>query len=275
MDIDVTQGNLTDQRADTYVIMVERGARLSGELEALDRVLGGAIGRMRSDDVLKGESSEFHVLPRSGRVRAVRTVLAGVGGGTALTVDRLRNRAGDIGRRLRGLNAGRVVLSTQALSARLGAEDAGRTLAEGLLLGLYRFDKHHTQADDRPSGSVDAVTLVEPGARRVAQLRRGVQTGTVLAEAANLARDLENEPANLMTPSVMAGHARDVASAHGLECTIIERAEAERLGMGSYLSVSSGSVQPPKFIVLNYRGGGRARPIALVGKGITFDSGGL
>ncbi len=275
MDIDVTQGNLTDQRADTYVIMVERGARLSGELEALDRVLGGAIGRMRSDDVLKGESSEFHVLPRSGRVRAVRTVLAGVGGGTALTVDRLRNRAGDIGRRLRGLNAGRVVLSTQALSARLGAEDAGRTLAEGLLLGLYRFDKHHTQADDRPSGSVDAVTLVEPGARRVAQLRRGVQTGTVLAEAANLARDLENEPANLMTPSVMAGHARDVASAHGLECTIIERAEAERLGMGSYLSVSSGSVQPPKFIVLNYRGGGRARPIALVGKGITFDSGGI
>ncbi|MDP6606955.1 MAG: leucyl aminopeptidase [Dehalococcoidia bacterium] len=275
MDIDVTQGNLTDQSADTYVITVERGARFAGELAALDRALGGAIRRMQGDGVLKGESSEFHVLPRGGRVRAARSVIVGVGRGEALSADKLRNRIADVARRLRGLNAGRVVVSTQALAARLGPEQAGRTLAEGLLLGLYRFDKHHTQADDRPSGVIDSITLAEPAVRRAAQVRGGAETGVVLAEATNLARDMENEPANLMTPSVMAGHARDVASEHGLDCTIIERAEAERLGMGSYLSVSTGSVQPPKFIVLNYHGGGRARPIALVGKGITFDSGGI
>ena len=117
--------------------------------------------------------------------------------------------------------------------------------------------------------------LVEPAQRKAAGLRRGVDRGTALAEATNVARDLANEPANLMTPAILAGRAQDLASAHGLECKIIERAEAERLKMGSYLSVASGSVQPPKFIVLTYRGSRGARTIALVGKGITFDSGGI
>ena len=147
-------------------------------------------------------------------------------------------------------------------------------LAEGIVLGLYRFDKHHTKAEDRPSGSIDSVTLVLPGSRAAA-LRRGVEQGLITAQATNLARDLENEPANMMTPAIMARRAQEIASTYDVECTIIERAEAERLGMNSYLSVSNGSIQPPKFIVLNYRGGGRARPIALIGKGITFDSGGI
>src|SRR5206468_8970780 len=81
---------------------------------------------------------------------------------------------------------------------------------------------------------------------------------------------------NRTTTTVMAERTQAIAEECGLECTIIERAEAERLGMGSYLSVANGSVQPPKFIVLRHRGaGGRARPIALVGKGITFDTGGI
>jgi leucyl aminopeptidase len=102
-----------------------------------------------------------------------------------------------------------------------------------------------------------------------------VQAGTILSEAQNLMRDLVNEPANLMTPTVVAERAQQVAAEHDLECTIIERAEAERLKMGSYLSVANGSVQPPKFIVLRYRGGRGRNFTGLVGKGITFDTGGI
>jgi leucyl aminopeptidase len=99
--------------------------------------------------------------------------------------------------------------------------------------------------------------------------------GQILAEAQNLTRDLANEPANLMTPTILAARAQRLASDRGLECKVIERAEAERLKMGAYLSVANGSVQPPKFIVLTYRGGRGNRFIGLIGKGITFDSGGI
>jgi leucyl aminopeptidase len=275
VEIQVTSGSITEQSTDTYVVTFEERGSISGELAAVDGALSGAITRLHRDEVLVGKNGEVHALGRSGRVRAARTVIAGVGRGPQLTLDRLRNNIGTLARRLRDMNAGKVLISTEGLTSRLPAEDVGRTIAEGLVLGLYRFDKHHTKAADRPSGSVESVALVEPRTRRGAQLRRGVATGTILGEAGNLARDLENEPANMMTPSHMAECAAAVAEANGLECTIIERAEAERLGMGSYLSVSNGSVQPPKFIVLRYNGGGRGRPIALIGKGITFDSGGI
>ncbi|MEX2372933.1 MAG: leucyl aminopeptidase, partial [Dehalococcoidia bacterium] len=148
--------------------------------------------------------------------------------------------------------------------------------AEGVVLGLYRFDKHHTRAGDKPSHTLGDVTFVESSARRAAAARRGVEAGTILGEATNLMRDLANEPANLMTPTIVASRAQQMASDCGVECRIIERAEAERLRMGSFLSVSNGSVQPPKFIVLTYNGARtRGRYIALVGKGITFDTGGI
>ena len=274
MEITVVQGSIIEQSADTYVVALEEGARLSGEIAAVDGALGGTITRMRKDSVLDGKASSTQVLPRSGRIRASRTMVAGVGPRGGATADRVRNRVAGLARQLRGINAGRIVISAQVPVAALGAEAAGRALAEGITLGLYRFDRHHTRAADRPSGSIESVTLAIPGSRATA-LRRGVEQGLIAAQATNLARDLENEPANMMTPSIMAGRAQEIASEHGIECTIIERAEAERLGMGSYLSVAAGSVQPPKFIVLNYRGGGRAQPIALIGKGITFDSGGI
>ena len=141
-------------------------------------------------------------------------MIAGIGRGPQLTLDRLRNNIGTLARRLRDMNAGKVLISTEGLTNRLPAEDVGRTIAEGLVLGLYRFDKHHTKAADRPSGSVESVTLVEPRTRRAAQVRRGVATGTILGEAGNLARDLENEPANMMTPSHMAECAAAVAEAN-------------------------------------------------------------
>lgn len=275
MQITVVQGSIIEQSADSYLLTLEEGARLSGEIAAVDGVLGGTITRMRKDGMLTGKSSEALTLPRSGRIRAKRTMVAGVGPREKITAARVRDRTATLARQLRGLNAGRLVVSAQNAVAALGAEAAGRALAEGFTLGLYRFDRHHTKAADRPSGAIDAVTLVIPGARHATELRRGVEQGSALAAATNLARDLENEPANMMTPAIMAGRAQEIAAEHGLDCTIIERAEAERLGMHSYLSVSNGSIQPPKFIVLNYRGGGRARPLALIGKGITFDSGGI
>ena len=275
MDIAVSTGTISQQDADTVVCFVPEGAsRLSGQAAQLDRALNGAITRMIRDGLVSGRSGETNVV-HGGRMRAHRVVVVGAGKPAAIDYDAERRAAGNLARTLRGMNAGRVAWSTQHYST--GTVDAERLAgarAEGILLGLYRFDRHHTKESDRPRGSVDAVTLIETGTRGAAAARRGAELATILAEATNFARDLANEPANLMTPTVMATRAQEMAARNGLECTIIERAETERLGMGSYLSVANGSHQPPKFIVLRYRSG-NGRPIGLIGKGITFDTGGI
>ena len=274
--VTVAGGPLTTQQADTLVIEVSEGQkRLTGAAAQVDLALGGVISEMLRSGLIRGRAGETTVIPGRDAIVAARLVVHGTGGEGGRTEDGVRNRAGSLSRALRTMDARNVVVSTQGATEFLDPEAAGRALSEGFILGLYRFDKHHTKAGDKPSGAVTSITLVESVAAKLAGVRRGAATGIALAEAQNVARDLGNEPANLMTPSIMAERAQELAAASGIECTVIERAEAERLGMGSYLSVANGSVQPPKFIVLRYRGGGRGRPVALVGKGITFDTGGI
>lgn len=276
MSIVVTGGALSDVSADIHVVMIPPGAtQLTGDAAAADRAVGGAIGKMLTGGLFAGKAAEVAILPVTGRSKAKRIVLFGLGEAEKRTPDAFRTQMGNLSRRLRDAGGGSVAISLDGLDT-IQPEPAGEAIAEGFILGLYRFDKHHTRAADRPTNSVGDVTVVAGVPRRVTAARRGVERGSIMAEAQNFARDLGNEPANLMTPTIMAARAQQLAAEVGLECTIIERAEAERLKMGSYLSVSNGSVQPPKFIVLNYRGGGpRGRTTALVGKGITFDTGGI
>ena len=276
MDLQVTNGNITQQRVDTIVVRVPEGTRrLSGHAAQADRAAGGGIARMLRDGLITGRSGETQTL-HGGRLHAKRIVVVGAGKPDAPNYASARTRSATLARRLRDMNAGSIAWSTQSYdTAKPDDERLGMALAEGILMGLYRFDRHHTKEDDRPRGSVDAVTFVSPSQRSVAAQRRGVERGEVLANATNFTRDLANEPANLMTPTVMASRAQEMALRTGLECTIVERAEAERLGMGSYLSVAAGSAEPPKFIVLRHRGGGSGRTVGLIGKGITFDTGGI
>ncbi len=277
MEITVASGNITDQQVDTYVVPVfENTRRLSGATAQVDGALDGAIQSLISEGLFDARSGETSVLPTNGKLNAKRVVVLGAGKRDDLTVDRVRTRTGNLARRLRDMNAGHVAVAVDDATAQLDDVDAGRTVAEGFVLGLYRFDKHHTRDQDRPRHSIDRVTLVENAPRKATQVERGAQEGVILGEATNMSRDLVNEPANLMTPTIVAARAQQLAAEVGLECTIIERAEAERMGMGSYLSVSNGSIQPPKFIVLTYHGGRqRGRYVGLIGKGITFDTGGI
>ena len=275
MEITVASGGITAQAADTYVVEVAEGARLASEAAAVDATIGGSITQLIEAGVLTGRSGETTVLPAGRRSKATRVVVLGVGKREGVTADSARTRIGNLSRRLREMNAGTVAVALQETATALEAEGAGSAAAEALILGLYRFDRHHTREQDKPRHAIEHVTVVETSARRASAAQRGVEQGTILGEMTNFARDLANEPANLMTPTIMAARAQQLAAEVGIECTIIERAEAERLKMGSYLSVSNGSAQPPKFIVLNYRGGGSGRPIALIGKGITFDTGGI
>ena len=279
MEIEVGTGDLLDQAGDTLVVFAPSGNRQpTGDTAAVDRRLGGAIRRAQQQGLLTGLAGHTLEFPAPGRGRTKRIVVLEAGDKIAqATSAQLRTMAGNLARTLRGMNAGHVALAAPTSVARaLSPEDAARAVTEGFVLGLYRFDKHHTRAADKPSGAVTGLTILAGSTRQRAATERGAQLGRIMAEATNLARDLGNESANRMTPTDVAEEAQRVAGEQGLECQIIERAEAERLGMGSYLSVSNGSIEPPKFIVLRYHGAARrGNYVGLIGKGITFDSGGI
>jgi leucyl aminopeptidase len=142
------------------------------------------------------------------------------------------------------------------------------------VLGLYTFRKHITKEPEHPE--IREILVVERDEERIPALERGCARGKVMAEAANFCRDLVNEPANFMTPSDMVKVAEQVAGDYGLELEVLEREEMRELGMGALLGVAQGSHEEPKFVVLRYRGDETSpETLGLVGKGITFDSGGI
>ncbi|HVC64665.1 MAG TPA: leucyl aminopeptidase, partial [Candidatus Dormibacteraeota bacterium] len=124
--------------------------------------------------------------------------------------------------------------------------------------------------------SLDALAVIEPERRSQAAAGEGMRAGEIWAAAVCLARDLVNEPANVVTPAYLAGRAQEIARAGHLGLKVLEREDCAKLGMGAYVGVAQGSEEPPKFIHLTYTPAGRARRrVAIIGKGITFDSGGL
>ncbi|MDO8491690.1 MAG: leucyl aminopeptidase, partial [Dehalococcoidia bacterium] len=152
---------------------------------------------------------------------------------------------------------------------------SAQAIAEGAVLGLYTFKKHQTK-DKNNGKELTELLVVDREQASLPELERGIARGSIIAEATNLARDMVNEPANFMTPTHMADAARKVAAEQGLEVTVLGPEEIKALNMGGLLGVAQGSAQPPCFIILRYRGNpGSKNTLGLVGKGLTFDSGGI
>jgi leucyl aminopeptidase len=243
----------------------------TGVAKALDDLLGGALGALASDGEITGKSGQVSVFHTAARAPMNRVLVAGLGDPDSIDLDHIRNATATAARRARALaNGDLAVALTGAPLDGHSQEELAQAVTEGVLLGLYRFDRHlHPKEQPHTLGS-----LTLHGADTAA-MERGIQLGRIFAEATNFARDMANEPSNLLTPTEMASRAQTLAKEAGLECQILEECDAEELGMGSFLGVAKGSHQPAKLIVLRHRGGGGEPGLALIGKGITFDTGGI
>ena len=284
MELRVVAGDITVQVADAIVVNLFEGVeRPGGATAAVDQALGGAITQLMAAGEIKGKLNEVTIIHTLGKMEAQRVVVAGLGKQAEFTLDRVRGVSAEVGKALRRVGVGRVATITHGAGVGgLSPESAAQAVAEGALLGLYRFVKYKSKgAEDK---ELKELVIVERDGARVPELERGVARGRVLAEATMLTRDLVNEPANAKTPAQLAEEAMRLAQASGLECTVLDRDEMGRLGMGALLGVAQGSRQPPKFIILRYWGAGRSpepaegqgkSALGLVGKGITFDSGGI
>ena len=277
MEIRVESNSITDVEAGAIVVNLFEGVtHPGGATGATDRALGGAIATLIADGEIKGKLSETTVIHTLGKMPAARVVVAGLGKAQDFDTDRARRVSATVCSRIRKTSV--KDMATIVHGAGIGGLDphsAAQAMAEGALLGLYRFDKYKSDAEDK--NDIETMRVVEFDAAKIPDIRAGLETGAMLAEAVNRCRDMVNEPANAMTPTQMAEGALEVALASGLEMDVLDSGDMEELGMGALLGVAQGSDVPPKLIVMRYNGDpdDESNTLALIGKGITFDSGGL
>ena len=277
MEIKVIAGDIAQIEADAIVVNLLEGVEQpGGATAAVDKALDGAISSLISRGEIKGKFGEVNIVHTFGKPRQVGAgivAIAGLGKRQDFNVDKIRGVAGEFCRALRKLNCHKI--ATILHGAGIGGielEASVEAIAEGALLGLYNFTKYKKPEYE----DIEEMLIVVREKEKVPILEQAVGKGKLLAEATNLARDMVNEPANYMTPSQMAEAAKEIASKYDLEFKVFDREDMEAMGMGALLGVAKGSNQPPKLITLSYKGDERSeKAIGFLGKGITFDSGGI
>ena len=282
MEIKVETGDVTRQETPALIVNLFEGVEApGGATGAVDSVLGGVITGLISDGEVSGRLGELTLIhtPNSAYplFNPARVLVVGLGKQSAFGFDTISRVTASALRKLEGASITRAV--TIVHGAGIGGLDpaaSAAAIAEGAVLGLYKFDKYKSKQDDTKR-QFELLTLVDIVQDIRSVLEAGVERGETYAGAGVTARDMVNEPANLFPPSRMAEAACEVANSAGLGCSVLEREDVEKLGMGAYLGVAMGSSQPPKFIHLTYEGDpdDESNNIWLVGKGITFDTGGI
>ena len=278
MKITVEIADISAVETQALVVNLFKGVKNpGGATGAVDRALDGAISNLIEDGEITGKQGEMTLLHTMGKIAPARVVVAGLGPQKDFDKEVARRVSSETLRylRRRGVREA-VTIAHGAGIGGLSPEDAGRSIAEGSLLGLYRFDRYHTNGDN-DDGDFSALTIAELDGDRAEAIRAGVEQGRSMAEATMIARNLVNEPANVMTPTAMAETARHVAEENGLTFETLDNADMKAKGMGAFIGVAQGSDEPAKLIILNYEGdpGNPGNNLGLIGKGITFDTGGI
>src|SRR5438309_415609 len=269
----VASAPLAQVDAPLLAVALGQGSVLPTSLADLDRAAGGVVARVITSGDFKGKRDETTLLYPTG-AKADRVLLVGLGKPGEVTRNAIRRAAAVAAKRARALGAKQLAFAV-APEARNGvsARDLGQAAVEGAAQGAWAFTELKATPDE-PKPDVEGVTLVcDP--KEMKEVAAGQRVGDAVAAGHRLTRQLQMLPGNVCTPSYLAERAKQLADQHGFTLTVFDRAKLQQEGMGALLAVAQGSDQEPRFIVLEYRGAGDGPPVALVGKGVTFDSGGI
>ncbi|MCK4998213.1 MAG: leucyl aminopeptidase [Anaerohalosphaera sp.] len=243
----------------------------------IDKKLGGAISNLMEMGDFKAKAHTTAVLYTDGKIAAKRVLLIGMGERAKSSSDSFRDAAAIAADRSVGLKAATVTLAFHAqMPSGVGEEIAGQILAEGIHYGAYRFDEFKT---DKENGRLDKLTavIVDGKAGNVKGLAKGVKVGVVTGQAQMYARTIANQPGNVINPGTLAAAAKKMAAGvPGLSCKVYDEKQLKQIKAGGILAVGGGSATGPRMIVLKYKAkSAKAPTVGLVGKAVTFDSGGI
>ena len=261
----------TEVETDLLVLPVFEGEDLVARVPGLGEGTAGAVGRALASGEVQGKPFEIFITPLLHGWRAARVALIGAGPADALDTERLRRLATAAGSMARQRRIKHIAFTNRG---DLDPAAAVQAIAEGLIFANFTGDRY--KSSDRTPPPIDGALVVHAGGD-TAGLERAVERGGILGESCNISRDLCNEPSNVLTPSVFADRAEKIAQAAGLDVQILDEDEIARLGMGLLLGVARGSAEPPRMIVMRHEppGAPAAPVLGLVGKGVTFDTGGI
>lgn len=258
-------------RTDLLVILVHSDkARFRKEMAAARSAGGPGVDALLASGDFTGKEGETSLI-HTGSGKTTRLLLVGLGSFAKVSLERYRRSAAAAAREARRRKAKLITLVIPDLHA--PAEDSMVAMLEGVHLGLYRFDRYKKPADEN-GAKVESIQLItSKTALKIAGQKAVVRAEAIVAGTV-LARDLANAPANELYPETLALAASEAGRRAGFDVKILGEAELRELGMGGVLAVSRGSDREPRFIILEY-GPASKRPVVLVGKGVTFDTGGI
>jgi leucyl aminopeptidase len=276
MKIKILNQSITKYEGDIIIVNLFKGVRSpGGATGAVDKALNGIISKLIKNGELTGKLNEAIIIHTLGKLRADKVLVVGLGETKKFGLEEIRKASGVAARKARQLNAKKV--GTIVHGAGIGGikpEKASQALIEGTLLSLYGFNQYKKKKERK----IKEFNIVESSRNKIIKFRKGVESGKILAQSQNIARDLINEPANMLTPGKLAQKLKSLIKNMGLAKTIgyqvLNKSDLKRLGMGALMSVAQGSNNDPRFIVLRIKN--PAKPlISLIGKTVTFDSGGI
>ncbi|MGD0790957.1 MAG: leucyl aminopeptidase, partial [Terriglobales bacterium] len=259
------------------VVVLDRSEKNRGEkdkpapsVESADAAVRDAAKDVISSGEVTAKTFETTLLHRPAGLKAKRLLLVGGGKAKTFSAAELRKLAGAAARTLKGKSIRGFAFALPENG--IAAPEAVRAIVEGAFVGNFDPDYYKS---DRKDQKIDTVTIVVPGDTK--PLESALHTGRIVAESQNFTRDLVNEPSNRMTPTILAERAKKMAAEVGLKCEVHEADKIRQLKMGAFWGVAQGSDEPPALIVLRYEPEGAAKNIhlGLVGKGVTFDTGGI
>ena len=264
-EINTTKKAYIDIESDVLIVGLFQDKKLSPQLKILDAKTDYQLSHAIQLEGFRGKrGSQLSIY---GDESIKRILLVGLGKQKNYTTDRARSIASNLTRYADKLKVASFTIDGDSLS--LKKNSMAQSFAEGLILGSYRFNDYKTKKDeDTRSGSALVSGNVD---------KKSLEKGRILGASVCFARDLGNHPANILTPTYLAKEAEQIAKdSPKMECHVFDIKEIKKMGMGAFYGVAQGAKEPAKMIIVEYKGGRKAqKPVALVGKGLTFDSGGI
>jgi leucyl aminopeptidase len=270
------QSTLRNIKADCVAVLIHQDKTLfERELAPIRKLFGKKLDEAIRLEHFTGKEKSVLTFYTENKIGAPRFALIGIGEEKNHSSERLRRAAAAAAKHARASRVHHLALAFPPPVADIPDRDAAKALSEGALLSLYKFDKYFTEKKDQDE-HVREITLFDDDVKVVKSMKEGIAEARILCEATILARDLENAPSNEIYPETLADAARQSAALHGYRAQIWDKKRIEQTGFGGLLAVNSGSERPPRFIILEHNAAGKdLDTIVLVGKGVTFDTGGI
>lgn len=269
MKIEISKETFDKAKTELLVVgMFEK--EMTDGLKKVDKLINGALSSMISREQFTGEWKQAELINTLGNMPAGRILAIGLGKKNEFSLEKLRKASGTAAKAARDEGIKKFATTLHSADMKASVQEKVQAVAEASLLALYDFDKYKT--DKSKEKKVDSMSILAD-TKQSQDAEKGIGRGIIYADATNLARDIVNTPSNIMTPQAFADEAQKVAKEGNLKISVFGKKEMQKMGMNTIIAVSEGSDKEPQFIVMEYGSGKEC--VAIVGKGITFDTGGI